>query len=335
MTRNSRARTGCWGLFGLVRWILFLLAWQALPVPAADALDIGAMKSGAELAPYFAFLETDERDVPIERPGSLGATKEFMTLHAKGPGPRFRWLAAGFTNSGSRIQNMVILVPDQSFTGSGVIWPKPPGPQVVSITTTRGLELQALPASAEQVFAFALPPGGSAAIAFEVASGNLAGATLWQRSAFDAQKDYFAFFRGALLGVAALLTVAMFALYGFRARPVFLAAGGFALASIAFMTFEAGHLLPLLAALRLPPLPAPAVRAVVEGLMAAFTILYLVALADLRRLMPVIGNVLLLLGGLAFAIPLYGLVEPLIASGLARALAGLLGHATDDRPRAL
>ena len=318
MNRIFVARNGRLSLLRLAAWIAIVLILPVRAVIAADLADVASFKPSTDLAPYFAFLETGERDVPVERPGLSGGTKEFMTLHAKGPGPKFRWVAASYTNSGQKPQGVVILIPDQGFVGSGIFWPGPPGGQVIGVTATKGLEISTLPATGEKAFAFTLKPGSNAAVAFEVTSGSLAGATMWKREAYDAQQDYYAFFRGALLGVAVLLTAAMIALYGFRARAVFLAAGGFGLASVAFMTLEAGHLLPIIAALRIPPSSSALLRALIEGTMAAFLILYLVTVAELRRLLPVIGNLLLLVGGLAFAVPLYGFVEPLIASGLAR-----------------
>jgi diguanylate cyclase (GGDEF)-like protein len=310
-------------LLRLATWILLAFLLPVRATLAADFADVAMRNSNIDLIPYFALLETGERDVPIERPGAGTGVKDFMTLHGKGPGPMFRWVAAGFANSGATARDVVIVVPDQGFVGSGIFWPKPLGGHVVSITTSSPLALQPLSATGEEAFAFTLAPGATAAVAFEITERGLAGASLWQRDAFDAQNNYYAFFRGALLGVAALLAAAMFALYGFRSRPVFLAAGGLATSSLAFMTLEAGHLPPIVAALQIPALTVALSRALIEGLMAAFLVLYLVTVAELRRLMPVVGNLLFLLGGLALAVPVYGFAEPLIASGIARCIFGV------------
>ena len=163
-------------------------------------------------------------------------------------------------------------------------------------------------------------PNTTAAIAFEIADGAIPEFTLWQRDAYDAKKDYFSFFRGALLGVSVLLALALFALYGFRSRAVFPVAGGFAVASIAFMMFEAGHLPSIIEAASLQGLDLQSARAVIEGAMAAFLLLLLATLSELQRIWRLAGNLLLVLGGLAFAIPIYGFAEPLLATTIARGL---------------
>ena len=285
-----------------------------------DAADVAITGPHVDLVPYFKALETDQRDQPISTPGAGSGLTDVMTLHGKGAGPKFRWIVAALSNGSAKPRNVVIVIPEQGFVGSGLWAPRPPGGQIVSIAVSGAIVLQPLQVAGKAAFAVSVDPGKAAAIALEINGAVPATILLWQRDAFEEQKDYFAFFRGALLGIAALLAVAMFALYGFRSRPVFLAAGGFALASLGFMTLEAGHLPLILATLQIPGLTLAVARALIEGLMAAFLILYLVTITELRRLLPFAGHLLLFLGGLALAIPVYGFVEPLIAAAIARAV---------------
>ena len=308
------------GLLGLVCIFAGALPVQALAAGPADVSTFGQM---LDLRPYLAALDTDRRDVPIEKPGGTPGDADFMTLHAKGPGPTFRWEALGLANSGSQPRDVVVTIGDQGFVGSGLGLPKPVGASIASIMTAGGVAFERLPDVGRQAYAFTLQPGQKAAIAFEIDGAPLAAVTLWQRKAYDGQRDFLAFFRGALLGIAALLAIAMFVLYGFRARPVFLAAGGFALASLGFLGLEAGHLPTVLAALGLDRFSPDVARAFVEGLMAAFLILYLSEVTELRRLMPVAGNLLALLGLVAFAVPVLGFADPLLFAGIARLIIGL------------
>ena len=116
-----------------------------------------------------------------------------------------------------------------------------------------------------------------------------------------------------------LLAAALFTLYGFRARAVFPVAGGFALSAVAFMMLEAGHLPDLLARLSIPGLDLQILRALIEGLMAAFLLLLLGVLSELGRVSRAAGTLLMTLGGLAFALPIYGFADPMMAITLARA----------------
>jgi diguanylate cyclase (GGDEF)-like protein/PAS domain S-box-containing protein len=301
--------------------VLFLAAvWMAHPGRAIDLADVAKPDPYVDLKPFLAGLQTDRREEVIERPDAHTALRATMTLRASGPGPSFRWVAAGFQNSGDEPRDVVIAVPQQGFPGSGFYPARPVGPRVVSLTVAGGIDVQSLPALGENAFAFTLPPGATAAIAFEVAGSAAPPMMLWQRDAFDARKDYLSFFRGALLGISLLLSVALFALYGFRSRSIFPVAGGFAVSSLAFMLLEAGHLPLIIDYLSIDALSLQTARAVIEGAMAGFLMLLLAALSELQRIARLAGNLLLVLGGLSFAVPIYGFAEPIVATAVARGL---------------
>lgn len=215
---------------------------------------------------------------------------------------------------------MVITVPFQGFAGSRLYPPRLAGSRVVSVTTAGAIKIETLTAVGENAYAFTLPPGASGAIAFELNATAAPEAILWQREAFDGRKDYQSFFRGAILGVSLLLALAMFALYGFRSRSVFPVAGGLALASLAFMMLEAGHLPPVIDMLAVNGLDIQVARAIIEGSMAAFLILLLATLSELPRVSQLPGNLVMILGALAFAVPIYGFAQPLLATAIARSL---------------
>jgi diguanylate cyclase (GGDEF)-like protein/PAS domain S-box-containing protein len=301
----------------------------ARPGLAIDIVDIAKAPPQQDLARYLAGLQTDKRTVQIERPDARTALRTQMSLTAQGTGPLFTWVAAGFANNSTEPRTVVLAVPQQGITASGFYPARLAGPRVIGVTLAGEGQLEPLQGPGENAYLLTMPPGGNAAVAFEVTPGPLP-LTLWQREAFDTHKDYLSFFRGALLGVSVLIALALFLLHGFRARAVFPVAGGFAVAAIGFLLFEAGHLTALVSYLSLPVFNMQVLRAVIEGLMAAFLILLMVMLSDLQRLSRPAGNILLLAGGLALAIPIYGFAEPLLATAIARAvfvLAAVLGFA--------
>ncbi len=300
--------------------LLFAVAAPLRTALAIDLADVGNPAPQVDLEPYLAGLQTEERMIRIERPDSHSSVRTFMELKAEGPGPRFRWVAAGFRNSSAEPREMVLTIPYQGFVSSGFLPVRRAGSRVFNLTMAGGTGLETLPVLGESAYAFTLEPGATAAIGFELTGAATPPVTLWQREAYDAKKDYLSFFRGALLGVSMLLAVALFALYGFRSRAVFPVAGGFAVASVAFMMFEAGHIQSLLAATSLQALNPQTVRALIEGSMAAFLVLLLATLSELQRVSRMAGNLLLVMGGLAFAIPIYGFAEPALATAIARAL---------------
>lgn len=266
-------RSGCRPARNLLFMFLLLLAALGLARTgfAMDPVDIAKPVTQQDLAPFLAGLQTDQASIPIQRPDLRSAPPALMTLEAKGPGPLHNWVAAGFTNSGPQPLSAVFAIPHQGFTGSRFYPARLVGPRVFGQQIAGDGKIEMMPpAPGENAYLLTLPPGGSAAVAFEVTGGVLP-ATLWQRSAYDGHKDFLSFLRGALLGISVLIALALFSLYGFRSRMLYPVAGGFALSCVAFMLFEAGHLTLPVAQLGLPFLNLQVLRAVIEGLMAGFS----------------------------------------------------------------
>ena len=286
------------------------------PAFAIDTIDIATMAPDVGLSPYLAGLRTDQSHIITGRPDKPSSE---MTLDAQGPGPVFNWVAAGLVNSSQEDRSVVVSIPQQGFTGSGFIPMRRAGPRIYSAALTGAGQIEPLRTPGEAAYLVTLPPGGSASIAFEVTDGTPP-ATLWQREAYDARKDYLSFFRGALLGVSILLCLALFGLYGFRARALFPVAGGFALSALAFMLLDAGHLGRFVAASGGPGLDLQLVRAAIETSMAGFLVLLLLMLSDLMRLSRKAGYLLLLAGILTFGLIVYAFGNPLLATAIARAI---------------
>jgi len=303
-------------------WRCTLLALAILlPVSeasAVDAIDAALKQPSLDLVPLMRWVDTDKPAVAVERPSTGSQPKELMKLEAKGRGPLHRWAVLGLINRGTAIQHLVIDIPYRGFAGSGIFWPQPPGSRVESHAIAGDAALQSVSSVGRDVYGLVLAPDQSVSVAFEIADLGQPDMTLWQREAYETQEDSYAFFRGALLGIAMLLTAGMIMLYVTRPRAVFLAAAGFAFSSVGFIALESGHFPVFAGLLQMPGFTLVEARAAVEGLMAAFLILCLVSYAGLRRTMPVAGNLILLAGVLAFALPVYGLVEPALAAGIAR-----------------
>jgi diguanylate cyclase (GGDEF)-like protein len=322
--RMTRRRDRAGGVLARGMFMAILLALAALLAPragfAVDLVDLATLSGQRDLAAELGIVDTDGQNIDVEVPGATSGGQSTLRLTAQGPGPRFNWLVAAISNSSDAAAEAVISIPHQGFAGSGFLPLKPAGPRLYSAFVAGQGKLEAITVPGETAYLLSLPAGGTATIAFEMTAPGLAPVTLWQRDAFETRKDYLSFFRGALLGVSVLLAVALFALYGFRSRALFPVAGGFAVAATAFMMLEAGHLPALLSALSIPGFSLQVLRAIVEGAMAAFLLLLLGVLSDLERVSRVGGMLLMTLGGLAFALPIYSFADPLMATSVARGI---------------
>ena len=220
-------------------------------------------------------------------------------------------------------ENLVLVIPHQGFSDSGVFWPLASGTRIHSFQISAGQSVQPLRVPGADVLALTINPGFSVTYALELGAGGLHGLLLWHRQAWDAQAGSQAFFNGAVLGIAILLAIAILCLFIVRRRAVFPAAALFAGPAVAFLAAEMGYLGALAAWF---PVQASEdqLRAAIEGLMLAGIAACLVTFLELRRRLPAVAAIGVGLMGVALALVGYGQVNPAIATGVIRVLFFLL-----------
>lgn len=295
--------------------VFLMLAGSAF---ADDYIDVPFDSQSFDISAQLKYLDTDKVSVSVQLPASQGQTPETMTLDAKGEAATYRWAAINLRNLGAEPVDLVMVIPYQGFAGSGVTWPKIGGSRVARVAVSRG----AFPAVVSDIgsdsLAIRMEPASNVTIAVQLASNDLAGTALWQRAAFEARTDSFAFFRGVILGIAILMTVVMLSLYAVRSSPAFLGGGVFGLASVCFIAMEAGYL-PLLNSylpegMRLNGIT----RVFIEGMMLTSAIFCLPTFLDLRRRQPVLANALFTASVLSLGLVIYGWFDPARATGIIR-----------------
>ncbi|MFL5258503.1 MAG: EAL domain-containing protein [Hyphomicrobiales bacterium] len=304
-----------------LRAIIALIAMLLIQLPAAAAdWHVNAVFEGPsiDVLPYLQAVDTDKRAVSVELPSDSAEGRVLMQLNAIGAERSHRWALLTLTNPSDAEQSLVIVLPLQGFTGSGVIWPKPLGSHVQNVTVAGPAVTKPVPALDSDALELRLPPASMTTFAFELTPLGLEEMTLWKRTAFDAREASASFFRGVLLGIAMLMAITILSLYVVRPLPLFPAAALFALASTGFIAFESGSLSNLGALLPTGLRSGAQVRAVLESLMLSGLLLTLLGFADLRRRWPTLNAVVLVLSGLSLALAVYGLFAPSHAAGLAR-----------------
>ncbi len=311
-------------LFGLA--VLLLAALPAShPVRAIEAVDVAIDAPNIDIASFLAFLETDQKSVTIERPDKHPRQQGIPYPSGVGPWLEILLVLCRLQEFRKRTTHCHCRHSRNKLRGI-----RHPVAKDRRATTSSQRQMSARLLSLPKTHLMATPshsrwrPDKPGLWRWKPCGRGSPTSNCGATTRSVARQDYFAFFRGALLGITLLLTLALFALYGFRARAVFLAAGGFSLASVAFIALESGHLDGSSRLRRRPPLwPARSARLHRRPHGVACCWLFLGTHAELRRLSPFAANAVLLLGGLALGIPVYGFVEPAIAAATARGLFAL------------
>jgi diguanylate cyclase (GGDEF)-like protein/PAS domain S-box-containing protein len=301
----------------LLAALLTAAAGQAQLAPGI--VDTAKIAAFVDLAPFVKVVETDQRVYAFTGPSDGQGNAASLSLEAKGPGPLFRWATVAIVNTSQKTADVALVLPDRSFAGSGLIWPRTPGSRVVATVVSGGSEASRLKAPGSNSFAAAIGPGQGLIMALELSEPGASGLELWTREAFDEHESSQAFQRGVVLGIAALLGLVMIALYSVRRIAAFPAGFIFAAASLLFIGIEAGFLPRLNQAFAGWGISfGPAARAIVESLMLTGLILCLVTFVELRRRLNIVGNTMLALAGVSLALIVYAFFEPARASGIAR-----------------
>lgn len=271
-----------------------------------------------DLMPVVQAIESLSPQASIDVPVGTSGERVQLQLTAGGPGPIYRWAVFSLRNPQPTRQRLVIVAPHQGLVGSGILGPLRDGSRALGLTASVGEPAEPLPRIGAEAFAVTLAPGTVATYALEVSTAGLTHLTLWRRSAFDAATGQLAFFRGVVLGTAILLGIAFLCLIIVKPRMVFPVGALFAWSAIAFLAIETGYLPTVVS--WFPDLAGSEhnLRATVEALMLAGVTASLVTFIDLRRRMPIIGAVLIGVGGGAVALAVYGWFEPRLAVGLSR-----------------
>ena len=109
-------------------------------------------------------------------------------------------------------------------------WPARQGSRLYSVfSTSPAAELTNLRALGVDALAFTIGPNSSRTFALELDIGRPVRPDALAALGIESQKGEFAFFRGAILGIAMLLGIAIVSFFFVRQKAVFLAALGFRL----------------------------------------------------------------------------------------------------------
>ncbi len=313
-----------WRFASLIFFIFLSFAGHA---SAEGPLDVSTVTSKIDITSLLRRLSTDQNSVRVELPPDASGKSDVIDLQANDKEPPFKWAIIALANKSTESRNLVLSFDHRKFTGSRLVYPLPPGSVVVNIVESGSPVVTKTSALGQDAFEFTLAPQATKSIAIQLSSEPV-DAVLWDRAAFNAHVRSFAFFEGAILGISILLTFSLLLLFAARAKASFLSCALFTAASVAFMAAEVGYLSQPIAVFSGFLISPQEARALIETFMAVGLLLCLSSLANLRHAMPALRNAVLIIAALGLALAVYGFVEPLLVSSIARiafALVALAG----------
>jgi diguanylate cyclase (GGDEF)-like protein/PAS domain S-box-containing protein len=302
--------------------LILAIAMLALGTTGASARDLvnAALRvPSIDLMPVLEKMQSDQPEATIKVPQAKGPGT-LMNLQAKGPGPVHRWAVVSMLNPDPVPHDLVLVVPHQTFAGSGLFLPRQQGSRLFSVLHSGLSAVTALHTAGADAYAFRIEPGEAESFALEMTAAGLHSVTLQQRMAFDAATGNDLFYQGLLIGIAVFITLAVAAAAVTRFKLAFAAGTVFAVGSLMFMAGQAGYLPGLAGAMLSNPAHAPQLAAISEAVMAGGLCLLVLALIDLRQAQQHARHGLIVAVSIAVGLVVYGFFAPGIVGALARLL---------------
>ena len=123
-------------LLRFASFLLLIFFSLANPAFAETRLDVGAMGSSIDLAPYLQRLTTEKPEVLVELPRDATGKVGVITLKATRSAQTYQWMVLTLVNTTRNQKNLIVAMDHQKFAGSRVIHPLNPGSVVASIANT-------------------------------------------------------------------------------------------------------------------------------------------------------------------------------------------------------
>lgn len=311
-------------LTGFLALILLILS-AGTPAHARDIINAPFNPISLDILKVTERIQSNNPEAEIAAAPDASGTVSTMRLSAISKGPAYRWMVFSIRNSSPIPLEYVIVAQHKSFVGSGVIWPQFGTRMLVDAQASPGLPPTKQETRTSGSYTFRIESNQTITYALEVSGDWPDNLSIWQREAFEKQTQQVSFFHGLLLGIATLVAIYVSSLFIIRRKLVFPSTALFSWCSSLFLAIEFGYL-PVL--VEVPTLVEFQIRAVVEALMAFSLFACLYTFVELRKRLPVMGYLILLVILGSAVLVGYAYTEPEIGAGISRIsllLAAMIG----------
>jgi diguanylate cyclase (GGDEF)-like protein/PAS domain S-box-containing protein len=296
----------------LIALVVIVLLVRALPANAVEAVNVPNSVAAIDLTAAVERHRTDgDRILVSTAPGADGIVQRMDVRAREGNN---NWAVFALANTGNDQIDRVIVIPHYRLVGSGLMWPDLGLSRVVTITSS-GERPDRVESATADVFRITLDPGAVITYVAELRTGNLTQIYLWEPDAYKDKINSITLYYGIVIGIAGLLALFLTILFVVKGSVMFPAAAALGWAVLVYIGIDFGFWGKVF------DMSAGAERvwrAIGEAILAATLLVFLFAYLNLNRWHVRYAHITL--GWLAFLALLIAVavVEPSIASGVAR-----------------
>ncbi|HEV2603608.1 MAG TPA: EAL domain-containing protein [Microvirga sp.] len=282
---------------------------------AVEAVRVNLEAKAIDLTPMIERYRSDGDLIQISTaPGRDGIVRR-IAVKARESDTRPDWIVFALTNSTDEQIDRLLVAPHFRLTGSGVVWPDLGSSRIAAITASEGIRPEREDSPDADVFLITLDPGTTVTFVAELRTPNLPQLYLWEADAYKERVNGLTLYKGIIIGIAGLLALFLTIVFVVKGALIFPAAAALAWAVLAYACIDFGFFQ------RIFPITEAAervYRAGAEAVLAATLLVFLFAYLNLNRWHVRYSHVTAF--WLVFLAALVGLavVDPPIASGVAR-----------------
>ena len=293
--------------------IVFGLFAACTGARALDAVNVRVDAPAIDLTDATEVQKSDGDLIQVSTaPGADGIVRRIGVRAREGGS---NWAVIAVANSSDEQIDRLIVVPRYRMAGSGMLWPDLGISRVVNITPSSGDRPERQDSSTADIFRVTLDPGTVITFVAELRTDKLPQIYLWDPDAYKDKINSFTLYHGIVIGIAGLLALFLTILFVVKGSVMFPAAAALGWAVLIYIGIDFGFWGKVF---DLGTGAERIWRASGEAILAATLVVFLFAYLNLNRWHVRYAHITI--GWLAFLGMLVGvaLVDPPIASGIAR-----------------
>jgi diguanylate cyclase (GGDEF)-like protein/PAS domain S-box-containing protein len=245
-------------------------------------------------------------------PGTDGIVRR-IEVRAREAGTN--WAVFALANSSDEQLDRLIVVPHYQMVGSKILWPDLGQSRIVNVTPSAGDRPDRQDSATADIFRITLDPGTVITYVAELRTNKLPQIYLWEPDSYKDKVNSFTLYHGIVIGIAGLLALFLTILFVVKGSFMFPAAAALGWAVLVYIGVDFGFWGKVF------DMSAGAERiwrASGEAILAATLLVFLFAYLNLNRWHVRYSHIAI--GWLAFlgALVAVAVVDPSIASGIAR-----------------
>ncbi len=291
-------------------WIMSL---TTSPVHAVEAVNVRVDIAAIDLTGAVEQLKSEGGRIQVSTaPGSDGIVRR-IEVPAREAGTN--WADFALANSSDEQIDRLIVVPHYQMVGSKILWPDLGLSRVVNITPSAGDRPDRQDSAIADIFRVTLDPGTVVTYIMELRTDKLPQVYLWEPDTYKDKVNSFTLYHGIVIGIAGLLALFLTILFVVKGSFMFPAAAALGWAVLVYIGVDFGFWGKVF------DMSAGAERvwrASGEAILAATLLVFLFAYLNLGRWHVRYAHIAIAWLAFLGALVAVALVDPSIASGIAR-----------------